>query len=155
MPEASFDEHPTDAERSTPPPDEVRCVVRILARALERHASPDLAPRAERLAPLSIGPDARWFEPPGGARVDMLRRGAIRRILLELAMTHRASPAQALPIGRIVEIGWPGERIHPIAAANRAKVAVNTLRKLGLAGILQTRDDGYVLDPQVPVVLAD
>jgi hypothetical protein len=37
------------------------------------------------------------------------------------------------------------------AAQTRVRVAVATLRKLGLRGLLVTRDDGYVLDPAVEV----
>src|SRR5439155_6320491 len=97
-------------------------------------------------ASLLVGREARWFRIPGGERVDMIRRGAVRRIFLRLAEERRARPDRALSIADVVAAGWPGERIRHDAAQNRAKVAIATLRKLGLAKILMTRDDGYLLD---------
>jgi hypothetical protein len=48
---------------------------------------------------------------------------------------------------------WPGERMTAEAAANRMKVALSTLRKLGLRSLIQRTDDGYLLDPRSPFVL--
>jgi hypothetical protein len=41
------------------------------------------------------------------------------------------------------------------AAQTRVRVAIATLRKLGLRGVLLTRDDGYLLDPQIAVAWED
>jgi hypothetical protein len=46
--------------------------------------------------------------------------------------------------------GWPGERMTPSAGANRMKVALSTLRTLGLRDILQRNEQGYLLNPLVP-----
>jgi len=51
----------------------------------------------------------------------------------------------------LLEKGWPGERVHPEAGADRVYMALSTLRKLGLREVLVSRDDGYLLDPRVPV----
>ena len=80
-----------------------------------------------------------------------LERGDLPEARDELTTARCDAPGQALPTARIVEAGWPGERILPVAAANRAKVAIATLRRLGLRQVLQTRNDGYLLDPRVPV----
>jgi hypothetical protein len=45
--------------------------------------------------------------------------------------------------------GWPGERASQRAAANRVRVALATLRKLGLRDHLITTGDGYLLDPDL------
>ena len=42
-------------------------------------------------------------------------------------------------------------RHPPRLSATRVRVAVSTLRRLGLAGILLTREDGYLLDPRASV----
>ena len=55
----------------------------------------------------------------------------------------------------LVSVGWPDERLTREAAANRLYVAIATLRRLGLRDILQSRDDGWLLDPRIPVIRAD
>jgi DNA-binding SARP family transcriptional activator len=42
--------------------------------------------------------------------------------------------------------------MRPDAARQRLRTAIWTLRKLGLEPLLLTRDDGYLLDPAVPIV---
>jgi hypothetical protein len=49
--------------------------------------------------------------------------------------------------------GWPGERIGADAAANRVRVALTTLRKLGLRDVIKTGQGGYLLDPAMAVTL--
>jgi tetratricopeptide (TPR) repeat protein len=99
-----------------------------------------LAVSAARLLVLRLSRDARRVELEG-ARIDLGRRGPLARILGALA---RAMPEA---VGREVLIaeGWPGEQIRPEAASTRLRVAIATLRKLGLASVLITRDDGYRL----------
>jgi predicted ATPase len=104
-------------------------------------------------ATLEVGPDARWFRPPGGVEVPMLRRGAVRLVLLALARSRAASPGVALPRDALLEAGWPGELVLAEAGATRVRVAIATLRSLGLGDVLQTRDDGYLLDPDVGITL--
>jgi hypothetical protein len=52
----------------------------------------------------------------------------------------------------LLAAGWPGERILPDAATNRLYVAIATLRKLGLRDVLVRFDEGYRLDPGVPLL---
>lgn len=117
----------------------VRVAVRMLRRALVGRAPPP--PLG-----LEIGPEGLWFQLPGQARVDLGRRGALRRILLALA-ERRAQGA--LGSEAILGAGWPGESVLPDAAGKRVRVAIATLRRLGLEQLILTRDDGYVLDPGV------
>jgi hypothetical protein len=51
----------------------------------------------------------------------------------------------------LLEAGWPGERVGPEAGFARVRNALSTLRKMGLRDVLLTRDDGYLLDPAVPI----
>jgi hypothetical protein len=134
--------------------EDVRIALRLLEGAL-RGSPAAIAPPAPRAA-LTVGPDARWFacaapSPP----VDLARRGAVRLILAGLLERHRLAPGTTLDAAALLALGWPGERVLADAGATRVRVAVSTLRRLGLAGILLTRDDGYLLDPRVAITVAD
>ncbi len=122
---------------------ELRFAVRMLARALKN--APDAAPR------LAVGRNVAWFDAAGAARVDLLRRGPLRRILAALVEHRRARPEEALGQDALVGHGWPGERLLADAASTRVRVAIATLRRFGLREVLRTRDDGYLLDPAVEV----
>ena len=103
-------------------------------------APPRPAPRVQ------LGHHARWFEVAGRRPVDLSRRGPIRRILLALAEAH--ATGRALDVAETVRAGWPGEILSSDAGATRVYTAIRTLRRLGLEGILLTRDAGYLLDPR-------
>jgi tetratricopeptide (TPR) repeat protein len=123
---------------------DVRFAMRILLQALE--------PRSAPAGDLRIGPGAAWFaRGDGGGRVDLRRRGALRRILAALVQQHDARVDVALDHDALMGHGWPGERLLPEAAGTRLRVAIATLRRLGLREIIVTRDDGYLLDPAVRV----
>ncbi len=118
---------------------DVRFATRLVVLAMRRGASPVL----------KVHPEARWFE-LGGARVDLGRRGAPRLILRALVRAH-VDGNGALGGDVLVAEGWPGERILVEAAATRVRVAIATLRKLGLREVIVTRDDGYLVDPGLAV----
>lgn len=99
---------------------------------------------------LQIGPGARWFRAPGGkGPVDLSRRQSLRLVLAELATRREADPGVGLSASDLFEVGWPGERIDNGSANNRVRVAVATLRKLGLRGLLVGGRGGYRLSPSV------
>ncbi len=100
-----------------------------------------------------IADDGTWFETPSG-RVDVARRGAVRRILSALAERRTTMPGRALCVDELFEIGWPQENIPYESQVRRVYTAIWTLRTLGLDGLLLTRDEGYLLDPKQPVALA-
>lgn len=87
-----------------------------------------------------------------GKVVDLGRRGALRRLVLALVRCHRDGAAHALDVPAMVEAGWPGERMRPESGAARVYMAVRRLRALGLAQVLETRDEGYRLAPDVDVI---
>src|SRR5208283_405729 len=97
-------------------------------------------------AVLRLGAAARWFALGDGRRVDLQRRAALRRILEALAHRHATHPDLALDHDALLGHGWPGERLLPEAAGTRLRVAIATLRRLGLRDVILTRDDGYLLD---------
>ena len=135
-------------ERSEPSPlanDEVRFAERLWL---------DLAEPGSDAA-LLVGADGRSFRTPDGEKVDLSRRRALRNILAALLDARLLQEPVALSLDDLVAAGWPGERMVPQAASNRTYVAITTLRKLGLRGLLIRRDDGYLLDPSVPCSRVD
>lgn len=104
-------------------------------------------------AVLRVGPEASWFEWEG-VQVDLRRRGAVRRIFRALVENRLHSPGTGMTAETLVEVGWPGERILPEAAASRVYSGIRTLRALGLEKVLLRHAEGYLLDPEVDVVLA-
>ncbi len=125
---------------------DTRFALRMLGRALG-----DGQPREAPPPRLLLGRDALWFSVDGGPRVELARRGPLRRILSTLARARADAPGKALSVEALTEAGWPGERILVEAAATRVRVAIATLRKLGLRDVLHTRDDGYLIDPTVEI----
>jgi hypothetical protein len=96
---------------------------------------------------ITVADDGTWFE-AAGTRVDVARRGAVRRILAALASSRLESASRALTVDELFQIGWPGERIPYESQVRRVYTAIWTLRTLGLEGLLLTRDEGYLLDPK-------
>lgn len=126
--------------------DDVRFALRVLDRALGAGATSAPA--------LAIGPEARWFELRGGPRVSLDRKRSLRLVLAALAAARLRSPGHALHRDDLLIAGWPGERVLPTAGAHRVRVAVASLRDLGLRGLLLRRDDGYLLDPEATITVA-
>ncbi len=116
--------------------------------------------RAHRGAARGLAPDAdrRPRGPlvsPAGAPARARAQGAGGRLVLaRLVRQHVDAPGRALSLGDLFAAGWPGERIAAKAAANRVYVTLTKLRQLGLGGLLQSRDDGFLLDPAAIVLEA-
>lgn len=96
---------------------------------------------------LMVSEDGTWFQTPAG-RVDVSRRGAVKRILVGLCRARGESAGKTLGVDELFEIGWPNERIPYESQVRRVYTAIWTLRTLGLEGLLLTRDEGYLLDPK-------
>ena len=140
----------TRAFRATPPSESARAEL-ARARYLLETLGVELAPDSGESA--RIADDGTWFETANG-RVDVARRGAVRRILAALATRRASAPGEALGVDDLFSIGWPGERIPYESQVRRVYTAIWTLRTLGLDGLLLTRDEGYLLDPKQSVALA-
>lgn len=100
-----------------------------------------------------IHADGAWFEGPHGPKVEVHAR-ASARLLAALAHRRDAEPGASLDVTSLSEAGWPGEAMLPTAAANRVRVALSKLRRLGLADLIERVDDGWRLSPDVPIVRA-
>ncbi len=88
---------------------------------------------------LSLDGDASYFSVDGAAPIDLSRRRPLRRLLAHLA----AHEGESIAWDALLAVGWPGEKMRPDAGAHRVRVAISTLRKMGLSGILLTDESGY------------
>ena len=128
--------------------EDVRFAARLLARALSGAETGHGAARSDGRAGasgtplLQVEPDARSFRVGELPAVDLTRRAALRHIVLAL-VEARGKPLSAEDL---LAIGWPGEKVVGDAGGNRVRVAVSTLRRLGLASVLVTSDAGYFLE---------
>lgn len=127
----------------------VRGIDSAFVRRLRGEAEPSAAPA------LVISPNADWLQAPGEEGQSIRRRHTLRRLLTAFADAREARPGEGLPMEALIAAGWPGEQILPHAAANRVYVAIATLRKLGLRDLLHSHEDGYLLDPAIPLVRAE
>lgn len=130
--------------------EDVRVAVRLLEVALADRNVGDARARSSR-PKLVVGDEGRWFRVGQSEAVDLGRRRAVRLVLDALATSRIESPGRALRWDALLELGWPNERVMPEAGATRVRVTISTLRRLGLASLIVTRDDGYLVDPRVPI----
>jgi predicted ATPase/Tfp pilus assembly protein PilF len=137
------------------PSDDVRTTLRVLRRAIEGIGTQRPAVRAGTMPAdaLVVSEDARVFRTPAARAVKLERRHAVRLILLKLVDHRLKAPGESITADTLLEYGWPGERVMAEAGASRVYVALATLRKLGLRGLLMSRDGGYLLDPDVQLVV--
>jgi hypothetical protein len=118
-------------------------------RALRLVSRLESAEQIERT--LTIASRGRRARLPDGTVLDLMRRAAVRRILVVLAEAHgEPSTAEAL-----IAAGWPGERMRADAARQRLRTAIWTLRRLGFEHLLRTSDEGYLLDPSLAISWSD
>lgn len=96
-----------------------------------------------------VGPEGRALTLPSGEAHDLGRHGPVRRILWALTALRRERPGTAMSTLDVIEAGWPGEKMQHEAATLRVYTTIRRLRSLGLGEALVTRDDGYLLDPEV------
>ncbi len=105
--------------------------VRLLARVIAAW----VAEARDAAASWICAVDGGWFRAPGGARVELAHRVAPRRIFAALLAAHRVG--RVLERAAAIEAGWPGEVMAAASAGNRLRVALSTLRKAGLAELVQ------------------
>ena len=102
---------------------------------------------------LEVAASGHWFRAPSERRVDCGRHRALHLLLLRLAEERLIHPGSVVASRDLVEAGWPKQRILEEAARNRLKVAMSSLRKLGLRRVLVHAEGGYLLDPNVNLVI--
>jgi len=99
--------------------------------------------------PWVVGAEARWVESPDGRRISLVRHGSLRRVLDALVVRRLLEPGASSSANALLAAGWPGERLRYGSGMLRVYTAIRRLRALGLERVLVTRDDGYLLDPQI------
>ncbi|MCU0671396.1 MAG: hypothetical protein MUE69_01255 [Myxococcota bacterium] len=119
---------------------------RLAERLGDARLLAELTPRDERMS-LRVAIDTSVIE-LDGERVELGTRKSLRGVMRALVDAHGST---ALPWDALLAAGWPGERVSAEAGMQRVRVAVSTLRKLGLAAVLETVEGGYRLDPRATV----
>jgi tetratricopeptide (TPR) repeat protein len=100
-----------------------------------------------------IAADGSYVLPAGLGRIEIGRLVANSRVLAALVEGYLATPGQPCDVPALAAAGWPGERIVASAAANRVRVALSALRKLGLGDLIARGEGGWFLDPGVPIAI--
>lgn len=131
--------------------DETATARRLAERLGDAALIAELAALHTRTEPpvLRVAADGSAFELPE-RRVDLSSRKTLRTLLARLVVGHAAGEPP-LPWDTLLSAGWPGERVSAEAGIQRVRVAVSTLRKLGLGELVQTIEGGYRLDPRARV----
>lgn len=122
--------------------DEFSTAKRLLETAVELTENPQDAPNQ-----LVLEAQGHYFQLPEGGRIELTRRKTLRRVLAELVSAHHAAPGTPVPVLTIVEAGWPGEKHVGMSGHHRVRVAIWTLRRLGLGAHIETCENGYRLAP--------
>lgn len=97
-----------------------------------------------------VGSDGRYYE-IDGRRTSLARQRSLRLIFLALVDEAERRPGHGLPQPEVLARGWPGEKMRADSGATRVYTSIRRLRRGGLEGVLVTRDDGYLIDPQISV----
>lgn len=119
------------------------CIVpRLFSLALERSTALDARHR--------IASDGSWFTDED-KRVSLERRKSLRRVLARFVEARGAG--QTLDAADLFRAGWPDEDVRHDSAMHRVHVAISALRAMGLRDSLQRWEDGYRLDPSVPITV--
>ncbi|MEM6954772.1 MAG: hypothetical protein AAF645_03760 [Myxococcota bacterium] len=170
--EALLDDAWERIERSADP---TFSLVHAMHRATIRRAMGEDAPMPEgaRLSPLTdvraashrpgasrriesvdaaIAADGGGLSNRRGECIDLRERDTLRRVLAALVRGAEERPGEPVPRESLVAAGWPGERMIARAAANRLRVAIATLRKLGLQEEIVTQRGAYLLRPEARIV---
>lgn len=104
-------------------------------------------------APSALRLEANRLVLPDGRVIELGKRKNVRLVLACLFEARRSSPGAVVMPDALLAAGWPGEKMRADAATKRLHTAIWTLRSLGLDRVLLTKDEGYLLDPAVPVSL--
>ncbi|MFO0714819.1 MAG: hypothetical protein U0353_33575 [Sandaracinus sp.] len=128
-----------------------RVLEAIFPRVLAHRARPS-APPPPRGA-LVVDRAGAYFVTSAGETVHLGRRHSLRRLLAAVARA-RETPSSWVSIEDAIEAAWPGDRSSTASLKNRLRVAITTLRKMGLGEALEGARRGYRLDPAIAIDLA-
>ena len=100
---------------------------------------------------LQLSPDGAWFC-WRGRHVDLSARRVLTRLLETLVRARCERPGCSVKLEELLSAAWPNEQMQRKSAENRVRVALSTLRSLGLRELLISRPGGLMLDPAVDVL---
>lgn len=98
------------------------------------------SPRADEDRIILDGHRVVWSS---GRTIDLLRRGAARRMLSALEEATREG--RGLSTDDLFAAGWPGQRLDPETRSRRVRVELSRLRALGLRDAIAHGDEGFTL----------
>jgi hypothetical protein len=104
-----------------------------------------IPPRGEGRTTMDRG--GAWFVLPDGRRCELSRRPSLQRILACILQAG----GEPVDTSKLLEAGWPGERIQASAGQSRVYVAISTLRRLGLREAIEHDERGYRISSSVEV----
>ncbi len=90
-----------------------------------------------------------------GRACDLARRRRLRALVTALGRARLSQSSSLLSLDALLSAVWPNERGSRDALANRVRVAIATLRTLGLREVLRSEVGGYGLSEDVVVVFSD
>ena len=99
-----------------------------------------------------VSRDGSWFVTAEGETVSLEHRRNLRLLLGALILRRAQRPGEAMSVDDVFAQGWPGERVA-VGAQNRVYVALSTLRKLGLRGVIERCREGYLIPPSASLVI--
>lgn len=110
------------------------------------------APRTQALTVAEHGVRFAWGEV---LSPDFALTSPVARVLWALCRRRAAGSLDAIDPDVLVREVWPEETLVRRSGRNRLYVALSSLRKAGLADILERGPAGYRLSPRVEVVVAE
>lgn len=136
----------------------IRAAARLVARAgadaTDGESAPTTVPEGWSGA-LVIGQDHAWLRSPVGRQADLSARRKLRVLVAALVEARRRAPGVPVTTVALMAAVWPDERFVADAGRTRLHTLVLALRNLGLRDVLRSSGTGYLLDPSVPLVLAE
>ena len=123
-----------------------------LQAASDRRAENLMLIAESRPEGLILDQSARRVRPPGSDWKELSKKPTLWNVLEVLAVAAREQPGVPITIDELVKALWPGENIMPDAIANRLYVLISSARKLGLRDSLAKDQNGYRLDPALPLL---
>ncbi len=94
-----------------------------------------------------VAADGQGFRRGDEGWVELGRRRTLTGILAALL----AARPDSLDVDDLFSAGWPDQQAVPAARKNRVYVALSTLRKAGLADLVERTKEGWRLDPQATI----
>ena len=128
---------------------------RLLTKELADWDAGSLPPPAQSTPILAVGEAHDWFRLPGNQRVDLRNRPGLQRLFAAMVRARIDQPGAVIGRYELSNAAWPNAEMAPGRELLRLYTAIWLLRDLGLRNVILNEEDGYLLDPSVPVCTQD